>query len=179
MVDLSLSHTRTHAHFAHKEKLPLWEIVAVPPPPQSVISTQMVTIDISSIFNLSVITKVMQKQNHGVLNGAYGYSNKRFGNVDGSNMNWEPTNPSSGYSHGYCYGSSSSDAAPAIPTACNNDYLRVQALPGHPNNVPIAGKFPRRKKPCLDTRGRICTVCRSTSTPLWRNGPRGAKVIDP
>lgn len=149
--------------------------IAVPPPQQNVISTQMVTIDISSILNLYVITKVMQKQNHGVVNGAYGYSNNRFGNVDGSDMNWEPTNPSSGY----YYGSSSSDAAPVIPTACNNDYLRVQALPGHPNNVPIAGRFPRRREACLDTRGRICTVCRSTSTPLWRNGPRGVKVINP
>ncbi|XXG64056.1 hypothetical protein AAC387_Pa05g2112 [Persea americana] len=96
-------------------------------------------------------------QNHGVANGQYGYYNMSLGNLGVSNMNWAPMNPNGGY----YYGSSSAVAATVIPNGYNN-----------------AGMYPRTGEP--DPRSvpneRVCVVCGSTSTPLWRNGPRGAKL---
>ena len=103
-------------------------------------------------------------QTHGVANGAFGYYNISMGNVGARNMNWAPMNPS-----GYYYGSSSSAAVPAIPNVYNSEYARYQTI--NADMLPMRRPFP------FIGNDRICAVCGSPATQLWRNiDSRGAKV---
>lgn len=107
-------------------------------------------------------------QNHGVANGAFGYYNISMGNVGASNMSWAPMNP-----NGYYYGSSSLAAVPAIPAISNvynSEHARYQTI--NANVLPM-----RRQHFPFIGNDRICAVCGSPSTQLWRNiDSRGAKV---
>ncbi|XP_058070724.1 uncharacterized protein LOC131219540 [Magnolia sinica] len=109
--------------------------------------------------------------NYGMVNGGYGLYN-RWGNVGPSHMNWLPVGL--GGRSGY-YGSSSM-AVPGTSTLFDRDYAMYSALARQQNSTSMSRFFPRKPDEYINCI-RKCVKCETTTTPLWRNGPKGSKSL--
>ncbi|KAL5976899.1 hypothetical protein ACLOJK_021235 [Asimina triloba] len=131
--------------------------------------------------------------NYAMVNGGYNVYN-RWSNIGPSHMGWTPMAFGGRREVGVGYYASSSSMALLPPAAAaasasasassifNRDYARfAAALARQHNSLAMGARF-YHPKPSADRgvymdRVRKCSKCETTTTPLWRNGPRGAKSL--